>query len=275
MRQFLLSWIGTLLSVPDIHLLQFIPQLLDGIYQTLADGDGDVRRQALALLSDILNSIKTSNERDEPNISAMLLVLVKHCHKGSSTTPHVVQLTAMEWILEFAILKKNDILSHIPYILEAIIPQLSNSISEISEKAEKVNSLVELAKSNKGLDGLELPLEYEKGTMKCNTASIHTTKSHDEINSNESLGSSTSSTSSINLSRLNVSMKQTGESGEMDDDKRENGVTKKTIQILALQLVNVNVDSRVAALQWISSLMDMQPHGLFNSIDFFKRNCRV
>jgi vacuole morphology and inheritance protein 14 len=36
-RQFLISWVAVLESVPDLDLLAYLPELLDGLLTTLSD----------------------------------------------------------------------------------------------------------------------------------------------------------------------------------------------------------------------------------------------
>lgn len=43
-RQFLVSWVAVLDAVPDIHLLEFLPELLDGLFKMLDDPNSEIRR---------------------------------------------------------------------------------------------------------------------------------------------------------------------------------------------------------------------------------------
>ena len=45
-RQFLISWISVLASVPDIDMLQYLPQLLEGLMGMLSDSNREIRQAA-------------------------------------------------------------------------------------------------------------------------------------------------------------------------------------------------------------------------------------
>jgi len=43
-RQFLISWISVLASVPDIDMLQYLPELLEGLMGMLSDTNREIRQ---------------------------------------------------------------------------------------------------------------------------------------------------------------------------------------------------------------------------------------
>ena len=45
-RQFLVSWISVLASVPDIDMLQYLPELLEGLMGMLSDSNREIRQAA-------------------------------------------------------------------------------------------------------------------------------------------------------------------------------------------------------------------------------------
>lgn len=45
-RQFLISWISVLASVPDIDMLQYLPELLEGLMGMLSDSNREIRQAA-------------------------------------------------------------------------------------------------------------------------------------------------------------------------------------------------------------------------------------
>uniref|UniRef100_A0A0E0KAQ1 Vacuolar protein 14 C-terminal Fig4-binding domain-containing protein n=1 Tax=Oryza punctata TaxID=4537 RepID=A0A0E0KAQ1_ORYPU len=59
-RQFLVGWITVLDSVPDIDMLGFLPDFLDGLFNMLSDSSHEIRQQADAALSEFLQEIKNS-----------------------------------------------------------------------------------------------------------------------------------------------------------------------------------------------------------------------
>jgi vacuole morphology and inheritance protein 14 len=59
-RQFLVGWITVLDSVPDIDMLGFLPDFLDGLFNMLSDNSHETRKQADAALSEFLQEIKNA-----------------------------------------------------------------------------------------------------------------------------------------------------------------------------------------------------------------------
>ncbi|KAK9091465.1 hypothetical protein Sjap_024642 [Stephania japonica] len=57
-RQFLIGWITVLDSVPDIDMLGFLPDFLDGLFDMLSDPLPEIRQQADSALSEFLEEIK-------------------------------------------------------------------------------------------------------------------------------------------------------------------------------------------------------------------------
>ncbi|KAL7592473.1 hypothetical protein Lser_V15G33458 [Lactuca serriola] len=59
-RQFLVGWITVLDSVPDIDMLGFLPDFLDGLFNMLSDSSYEIRQQADLALSEFLQEMKNS-----------------------------------------------------------------------------------------------------------------------------------------------------------------------------------------------------------------------
>eukprot|EP00267_Zea_mays_P046802 XP_020399202.1 protein VAC14 homolog [Zea mays] len=59
-RQFLVGWITVLDIVPDIDMLGFLPDFLDGLFNMLSDSSHEIRQQADAALSEFLQEINNS-----------------------------------------------------------------------------------------------------------------------------------------------------------------------------------------------------------------------
>ncbi|CAO3661294.1 unnamed protein product [Rhizopus stolonifer] len=57
-RQFLVSWMCVLDSIPDLELVSFLPEFLDGLIRCLNDASEDVRTSTGELLQDFLGEIK-------------------------------------------------------------------------------------------------------------------------------------------------------------------------------------------------------------------------
>jgi vacuole morphology and inheritance protein 14 len=59
-RQFLVGWITVLDSVPEIDMLGFLPDFLDGLFNMLSDSSHEIRQQADTALAEFLQEIKNA-----------------------------------------------------------------------------------------------------------------------------------------------------------------------------------------------------------------------
>jgi vacuole morphology and inheritance protein 14 len=75
-RQYLVSWIAVLDSIPDLELVSFLPEFLDGLIQCLNDPSGDVRTSTKSLLAGFLQDIRQA---------ATTAAEVKRYMRGSSS----------------------------------------------------------------------------------------------------------------------------------------------------------------------------------------------
>eukprot|EP00126_Sphaerothecum_destruens_P015168 Sdes_comp9092_c0_seq1m546 len=92
-RQFLVSWISVLDSVPDIELLDFLPEFLEGIFRILSDSSKDIRKQAETTLGEFLREIKlTKGENVKYEKIVRILVSFIGCKD------QLMQFTALSWI---------------------------------------------------------------------------------------------------------------------------------------------------------------------------------
>ncbi|XP_078161333.1 ARM repeat superfamily protein [Carex rostrata] len=138
-RQFLVGWITVLDSVPDIDMLGFLPDFLDGLFNMLSDSSLEIRQQADAALSEFLQEIKNS-----PNVDygRMAEILVRRC----GSTDEFTRLTAVIWVNEFVKLGGEQLVPHYADVLGAILPC-------ISDKEEKIR--VVACETNEELRGLK------------------------------------------------------------------------------------------------------------------------
>lgn len=59
-RQFLISWITVLDSVPDLDMLAYLPELLDGLMNMLSDPNREIRVAAHKCMMEFLVEIQVS-----------------------------------------------------------------------------------------------------------------------------------------------------------------------------------------------------------------------
>ncbi|KAK9728467.1 hypothetical protein K7432_001070 [Basidiobolus ranarum] len=80
-RHFLVSWITVLDSIPDLELVSYLPEFLDGLIKFLSDTNPDVRVATSTLLGDFLREISEAAEvRDQQK---QTMALIKHMEAQS------------------------------------------------------------------------------------------------------------------------------------------------------------------------------------------------
>ena len=77
-RQFMIGWITTLDSVPEIELLQNLPKILDGLFLMLGEKNKEISVEVGNCLNIFLNEIK--QKREEVDFATMTNILVFHCN---------------------------------------------------------------------------------------------------------------------------------------------------------------------------------------------------
>uniref|UniRef100_A0A8C1IT62 Protein VAC14 homolog n=1 Tax=Cyprinus carpio TaxID=7962 RepID=A0A8C1IT62_CYPCA len=115
-RQFIISWIHVLESVPDINLLDYLPEILDGLFQILGDSSKEIRRICEVVLGEFLKEIKKNPS--SVKFAEMANILVIHSYD-------LIQLTSMTWMREFIQLAGRVVLPYSSGILTAVLPCLS------------------------------------------------------------------------------------------------------------------------------------------------------
>ncbi|XP_012585922.1 PREDICTED: protein VAC14 homolog [Condylura cristata] len=130
-RQFIISWILVLESVPDINLLDYLPEILDGLFQILGDNGKEIRKMCEVVLGEFLKEIKKNPS--SVKFAEMANILVIHCQ----TADDLIQLTAMCWMREFIQLAGRVMLPYSSGILTAVLPCLAyddrkKSIKEVA-----------------------------------------------------------------------------------------------------------------------------------------------
>jgi vacuole morphology and inheritance protein 14 len=131
-RQFLIGWIAILDSVPDIDMLEHLPEFFDGLFHMLSDLNKEIRQQAYAVLYDFLQEIKAAPQlKYEPIVA----ILVAHC----GSRDRFSRLTALTWLHAFLSLGKAQLLPFCPAVLEAVLRSISHGEDEIRDAAAQTD----------------------------------------------------------------------------------------------------------------------------------------
>jgi len=147
-RQLLVGWITVLDSIPDISMIDYLPNFLDGLFNMLSDSNREIRQAADSALSDFLKEVRHATVIE---FGPLVSILVNQ----SLSKDRLNRLTAITWIEE---------LIHHPYsggdallphhaaeVLGAILYCISDSEEQICLVAERTNGdLLSLVKETRG-----------------------------------------------------------------------------------------------------------------------------
>ncbi|KAM3235410.1 protein VAC14 isoform X1 [Capsicum annuum] len=131
-RQFLVGWITVLDSVPDIDMLGFLPDFLDGLFNMLSDSSHEIRQQADSALSEFLQEIKNSPSVDYGRMAEILV-------QRAGSPDEFTRLTSITWINEFVKLGGDQLVPYYADILGAILPCISDKEEKIRVVSRETN----------------------------------------------------------------------------------------------------------------------------------------
>ncbi|XP_067929042.1 protein VAC14 homolog [Watersipora subatra] len=149
-RRFVTSWISLLNTVPDINMLVYLPEFLDGLFCILGEQNVEVRHMCEQVLQQFSKQIRVSTEKRNQGLaeddfvvdfSSMTNTLILH----SQSKDKIIQMHAVDWLHEFLELAGRQMLAFCPGIVSSILitPAYSDGSKEITDRAKKVNSLLQ------------------------------------------------------------------------------------------------------------------------------------
>ncbi|ESO12024.1 hypothetical protein HELRODRAFT_63672, partial [Helobdella robusta] len=147
-RQFIVSWIKTLDEIPELDVVLYLSELLDGLFQILGDNSQEIKNMCESCLGEFLHSITVSKRKLD--YDAIINILNFHIQ----STDKLIQCTAFTWLHEILPLPTISLLPHIAGILTATLPCLScnEGSPDIRNKARLINSyLLDYITSEKSL----------------------------------------------------------------------------------------------------------------------------
>ena len=157
-RQLLVSWISVLDAVPDINLLDYLPEFLDGLLNMLSDRNKEIMQAAGNVLNDFLSGIKSS---DVIEFGPMVSILVVQCRAKDN----VIRSTSLAWLGEFILLAGTKLLLFYSDMLGSVMFCISDADNEIKQQAKTINqrllSLVSTTDEPFDLSPLLQTLTYE------------------------------------------------------------------------------------------------------------------
>jgi vacuole morphology and inheritance protein 14 len=146
-RQLLVGWITLLDSIPDISMIDYLPNFLDGLFNMLSDSNREIRQAADSALSDFLKEVRHASVIE---FGPLVSILVNQ----SLSKDRLNRLTAITWIEELIhhpYSGGDALLPHHAEVLGAILYCISDSEEQICLVAERTNAdLLSLVKETRG-----------------------------------------------------------------------------------------------------------------------------
>lgn len=255
-RQFIISWIHVLECVPDIHLIDYLPEILDGLFQILGDNSKEIRRTCEVVLGEFLKEIKKTPS--SVKFAEMANILVIHCQVSdeSKLTNDLIQLTAMTWMREFIQLAGRVMLPYSSGILTAVLPCLSYD-------DRKKNTKEAASSCNHSLMKLVTPEDDDDEEEEVKSESTSSPSREDpkvQSNDNDMLNASQESVGFSNISFFNPASTDRPQV-TLDLD----GI----VQVLDRHLhdSSTGMMTRIAVLKWLYHLYIKTPRKMFRHTD--------
>ncbi|KAL9897553.1 protein VAC14 homolog [Glossina fuscipes fuscipes] len=144
-RQYVISWISILNAVPEINMVLYLTDIIDGLFTMLEDNTQEIQRMCETTLTQFLKSIR--NDSSSVCMEDTINTLITHAQ-----SPHEqIKSIALTWIREFVLIFGSNVLPYASGIFTAILPCLEyneDSMKNIKECAVSVNkSMMKLVSS--------------------------------------------------------------------------------------------------------------------------------
>ncbi|KAH8358614.1 hypothetical protein KR093_001255 [Drosophila rubida] len=144
-RQYVISWISILNAVPDINMVNYLTEILDGLFVMLEDNTPEIQRMCENTISQFLKSIR--NDSSSVRMEDTINTLITH----AQSLNELIKSIAISWIREFVQIFGPNVLPYASGIFTAILPCLEYNVESkrsIKECAVSVNnSMMQLVSS--------------------------------------------------------------------------------------------------------------------------------
>ncbi|VDM32362.1 unnamed protein product [Hydatigera taeniaeformis] len=267
-RKFVVGWISTLNSVPGLNIIQYVPQILDGLLTILGDENPDIRRSCDILLNDFLSNI--IKDSDAVNILSMINILISHCQEstqllasmdldektaeallnfsGPNLSPERLrQITALQWIWQFVIISISKGLQLLPLvapILSAVLPCIDDR-DDVDDRSELRTSCHFLQQ-----DRLSLCIQVGSGLSMYGSFGVFSSSAalKRAVDINEIL-----------MNFVHNLRQSRSESGECDLN------CSAFLEVVYGAFDHPSVLTRLTALRWVEVLLSVNPEEVFTN----------
>uniref|UniRef100_A0A8B9PZB6 Protein VAC14 homolog n=1 Tax=Apteryx owenii TaxID=8824 RepID=A0A8B9PZB6_APTOW len=250
-RQFIISWILVLESVPDINLLDYLPEILDGLFQILGDNSKEIRKMCEVALGEFLKEIKKNPS--SVKFAEMANILVIHCQASDD----LIQLTAMCWMREFIQLAGRVMLPYSSGILTAVLPCLS-----YDDRKKNIKEVANVC--NQSLMKLVIPEDDDMDEAKQSMTLPAEPASEESLSKPEAISSGPTTICVLQLSFLS-SPSFLCSSERIPVTLNLDGI----VQVLDCHLhdTSIGMMTRIAVLKWLYHLYIKTPRKMFRHTD--------
>ncbi|XP_075366565.1 protein VAC14 homolog isoform X3 [Mycteria americana] len=273
-RQFIISWILVLESVPDINLLDYLPEILDGLFQILGDNSKEIRKMCEVALGEFLKEIKKNPSCVK--FAEMANILVIHCQAADD----LIQLTAMCWMREFIQLAGRVMLPYSSGILTAVLPCLS-----YDDRKKNIKEVANVC--NQSLMKLVIPEDDEMDEAKQSMTLPAEPTSEESLSKPEAVSSDQCFSATHQQAAFGKSCHEREQEGSLDASSDSNFSNSSVFTVTSSEKIQVtlNLDgivqvldchlhdtsigmmTRIAVLKWLYHLYIKTPRKMFRHTD--------
>ncbi|NXE64486.1 VAC14 protein, partial [Calcarius ornatus] len=255
-RQFIISWILVLESVPDINLLDYLPEILDGLFQILGDNSKEIRKMCEVALGEFLKEIKKNPS--SVKFAEMANILVIHCQ----ATEDLIQLTAMCWMREFIQLAGRVMLPYSSGILTAVLPCLS-----YDDRKKNIKEVANVC--NQSLMKLVIPEDDEMDEAKPSMTIPAEPISEESLSKPEAVTTGESQLPHHGSHELDVTLNQPLFFPHSCERIQVTLNLDGIVHVLDCHLSNTSIGmmTRIAVLKWLYHLYIKTPRKMFRHTD--------
>ena len=136
LRQLVVGWITVLDGIPDVCMIDYLPDFLDGLFNMLSDSNLEIRQSADSALSEFLREIRESAVVE---FGPIVSILVYQCESKERLN----RLTSITWLSELIHHPNSGGDALLPFhadVLMAILRCISDTEVEIRKVSERSNS---------------------------------------------------------------------------------------------------------------------------------------
>lgn len=139
-RQLLVGWVTSLDTLPGVDMLEHLPNLLEGLFEMLSDGNREIRQQAYSALAAFLEQVGRIPHSDFGSRIAFKPMVETLITFTSREKDKFQRLTALEWLLQFILLGRGVLTPVYHRFVAVVLRCLSDPEAEIISEASRTNS---------------------------------------------------------------------------------------------------------------------------------------